>query len=132
MNFTQHRCTQEQLDAGILDCPDLRDYRERLSKLLTFDEVPDRELVWQRAVQIVSLFETVACDLGFEYETDDDSLHPMIGGAPFLMSHLENAFYDANLKVYYAFSKRESAEQVQEDGSVKKVAVFRHVGVYEA
>jgi hypothetical protein len=28
----------------------------------------------------------------------------------------------------YAFSRRESTEAVQEDGSVRKVAVFRHLG----
>lgn len=131
MNFTQHRCTQEQLEAGIIDCPE--QYREKLCKLLTFDEIPDRELVWQRAVEIVQLFETIAVDLGFDYDAPNDerTLYPMIGGAPFLMSHLENAFYDANLKVHYAFSRRESVEQIQEDGSVRKVAVFRHAGLYE-
>ena len=129
MNFTQHRCTQEQLDAGVIDCPE--QYREKLCKLLTFDEIPDRELVWQRAVEIVQLFETIAVDLGFEYKSEADSLHPMIGGAPFLMSHLENAFYDANLKVHYAFSKRESVKEFQEGGRIKKVAIFRHIGLYE-
>lgn len=129
MNFTQHRCTQEQLEAGIIDCPE--QYREKLCKLLTFDEIPGRELVWQRAAEIVQLFETIAVDLGFEYKSEADSLHPMIGGAPFLMRHLENAFYDANLKVHYAFSKRELVEQVQEGGSAWKVAIFRHAGFYE-
>lgn len=129
MNFTQHRCTEDQLNAGIIDCPE--QYREKLCRLLTFDDLPDQETVWQRAVQIVQLFEAAAVDLGFKYE-GDDALHPMIGGAPFLMSSLESAFSDANLQVFYAFSKRQSVDQVQGDGSVKKVAIFRHIGLYRA
>ena len=128
MNFTQHRCTQEQLDAGILDCPE--QYRNKLSELLTFDELPSKEFVWQRAVSIASLFEVIAVDLGFDYSNEDMALYPMIGGAPFLMSALELAFEDVGLHCYYAFSKRESVDQVQPDGSIRKVAVFRHIGLY--
>lgn len=130
LNFTQHRCTQDQLDAGILDCPDPQ--HDRLKQLLTFDELPTAPEVWQRACQIANLFEQVAVDLGFDYATDETSLHAMIGGAPFLMADLEDAFHESGVLTYYAFSKRESVDQQQPDGSVKKVAVFRHAGLYLA
>ncbi len=40
------------------------------------------------------------------------------------MSTLE----DVLKTVLYSFTKKESTEAVQPDGSVKKVAIFRHVG----
>ena len=52
----------------------------------------------------------------------------MIGGAPWLMSSIENALRDHRITPIYAFSVRESAEQVQPDGSVRKVNIFRHAG----
>ena len=63
--------------------------------------------------------------------TDDADavfLSAMIGGAPWMMSALEGALLDAGVQPVYAFSVRESVEQVQPDGSVRKVNVFRHVG----
>jgi hypothetical protein len=128
LNFTQHRCTQDQLDAGILDCPD--SYYDKLKQLLTFDELPAAPEVWHRARQIANLFEQVAVDLGFDYATNETSLHAMIGGAPFLMANLEDALDENGVLIYYAFSKRESVDQQQPDGSVKKVTVFRHAGLY--
>ncbi len=130
LNFTQHRCTPEQLAAGILDCPD--SYFEKLQKLLTFDELPNHPEVWQRACLIADLFEQVAVDLAYDYSSEEASLQVMIGGAPFLMSNLEDAFAENGIAVYYAFSRRESIEQPQPDGSVKKVATFRHAGLYPA
>jgi len=55
----------------------------------------------------------------------------MIGGAPFLMSALEDALVIAGITPLYAFSVRESVEAEQADGSVRKVAVFRHLGFVE-
>ena len=52
----------------------------------------------------------------------------MLGGAPFFMIVLHEMLADNGINPVYAFSVRESEEQVQADGSVKKVAVFRHRG----
>ena len=52
----------------------------------------------------------------------------MIGGAPFFMESLATALRREGYCPVYAFSRRESVEQVQADGSVRKVAVFRHLG----
>ena len=129
LNFTQHSCTQDQLDSGILDCDP--EYKQELVRLLTFDELPTSSEVWTRAVQIVGLFERVAVSMGYTYQDEQTSLHPMIGGAPFLMSLLEDAFDDAGLSPYYAFTKRTSIDQPQSDGSIKKVSVFKHAGLYK-
>lgn len=56
----------------------------------------------------------------------------MIGGALWLMAPLELALRAVGIEPLYAFSERTSAEQIQIDGSVRKVAVFRHVGFVRA
>ena len=52
----------------------------------------------------------------------------MIGGAPYLMAPLENVLMKNNRVPVYAFSVRESVEQIQSDGSVVKNNIFRHKG----
>jgi len=44
------------------------------------------------------------------------------------MGPLENALLAKGVKPLYAFSLRVSEDQVQPDGSTKKVGVFRHAG----
>ena len=56
----------------------------------------------------------------------------MIGGAPFLMATLADELAKASIYALFAFSTRESVEQVQPDGSVRKTAVFRHQGFVPA
>jgi len=52
----------------------------------------------------------------------------MVGGAFWLVIPLENALSCKRIATVFAFSQRVSEDQVQPNGSVKKVAVFRHVG----
>lgn len=56
----------------------------------------------------------------------------MVGGAPFFMAPLEAALRAVNIIPVYAFSKRESVEEKQPDGSVKKTQVFKHAGFVPA
>ena len=44
------------------------------------------------------------------------------------MSALESALLDECITPMYAFSVRDSVEQTQPDGSVRKVNVFKHIG----
>jgi hypothetical protein len=55
----------------------------------------------------------------------------MIGGAPFFMEPLSRALRDAGYKPIFAFSRRESVERTMPDGTVQKVAIFRHLGFVE-
>lgn len=113
LNLTQHKATPEQVDAGVVG---LNEWDKRnLIKFLTFDEIPSQSDLEQRATSIVSLVS----------EWNDGV---MIGGAPYLMASLEKALINAYFTPMYAFSKRESVEEVQPDGSTKKTAVFRHLG----
>lgn len=121
INLTQHHATPDQIAAGVIDLPD--EERATLSKALTFDECPTVEDVVQRARAIAELAASVAEQIG--------AGRAMIGGAPYLMSALESSLLDAGIQPVYAFSVRESREERQADGSVRKVNVFRHGGFVE-
>ena len=113
-NLTQHLSTPEQQAAGVIDLPP--ETREALAELLTFDEIPTGEEMDARAIAIGAMIAHEGWDAA------------MIGGAPFFMSRLESACRAAGVKPLYAFSRRESVDVQQPDGSVRKAAVFRHIG----
>jgi hypothetical protein len=47
------------------------------------------------------------------------------------MAPLERALKARGIRTLYAFAKRDSIDQVQADGSIKKVQIFRHAGFVE-
>jgi hypothetical protein len=126
LNLTQHTATPEQVAAGVVDLEG--SYREFLIKTITFGEMPARDEIID-AASILAYFAEGWFHAN-ELPIGEDTV--MIGGAPWFMSALENALKDKGIKVLYAFSKRESVEEMQEDGSVKKSMVFRHLGFLEA
>ena len=133
INLTQHQATPEQVAAGVVDLPPA--VRELLLMELTFETLPSAEEIEDRAAFIAALA------LGFASSRVDEDLdnagalpqgvRAMIGGAPYLMSALEVALLDAGIQPVYAFSIRESREEQQADGSVRKVNIFRHAGFVE-
>lgn len=138
LNLTQHAATPEQREAGVIDLPTAE--REAVIELLTFDDVPTAQELGNRAHDIALI--AAGCAAG-EDRADDDgtlpdgdrggfALHALIGGAPFFMHSLEDALYQQGIHPVYAFSRRESQEQVQADGSVRKINVFRHAGFVPA
>lgn len=120
LNLTQHLATKEQLNAGVIDLPEAG--RQDLIRLLTFDELPSSSEVQQRAAQIAGEAKR------FIEENDIDIDAAMIGGAPYLMAPMERYLKGDGLTPVYAFSQRESVEDIQPDGSVIKTNVFRHAG----
>jgi hypothetical protein len=128
VNLTQHAASPEQIAAGVRDLPG--DYRQRLIELLTVDELPDGEEIQFRAQAIAEL----ACrnGLGGDMDEDPPCYIAMIGGAPWLMSSLESALRERTIQPVYSFTRRESSEQAMPDGSVRKTAVFRHIGFVTA
>jgi len=117
INATQHKSTPDQLAAGVIDLSD--DNRATLSALLTFDEIPSQRDMNQRAIDICNLLDK---------STPASVGTAMIGGAPFFMATLEKTLLKWGYHPVYAFSKRESVEVQQADGSVKKENIFKHVG----
>jgi len=123
INLTQHTSTDEQRSQGVVDLGG--DELLSLKDALTFDSLPDRDEIESRAEYIANL--AVFNGLG----SGDDDPWPttaMIGGAPYLMSALESALKAHSIRPVYAFSVRESEEQVQPDGSVIKFNKFNHIG----
>lgn len=114
INLTQHTATPEQVAAGVVDLDGAA--REQLTELLTFDHAPDPLEIRRRAAAIA----------GIAAESGADAA--MIGGAPYLMPALEIALADRGIVPLYSFTRRESVERREPDGSVRKVAVFRHRG----
>ena len=115
INLTQHDSTLEQQAQGVVEPKD----KAAIRSLLTFSSIPSKEDVAERAEKLA--------DAAFHADAEA----AMIGGAPYLMSALERALKDKGVKPLYAFSVRESADVTQPDGSVRKVAVFRHAGFVE-
>ncbi len=114
LNLTQHVATPEQIAAGVVE-PSEKD-KKLIIKLLTFEEIPEREEIFKRA----DLLARLARRIGYR--------NAMVGGAPYLMRPLESALWRYGIRGFYAFSKRESIEEQLPDGSVKKTQVFRHAG----
>lgn len=124
LNLTQHPSTPEQ---GVTDLTG--EELASLKTVLTFDSLPDAQEIIDRAEYIAEL----ACMNGLGGEDDDPiPTAAMIGGAPYLMAPLEAALRERGIEPLYAFSVRESTEQVQPDGTVRKVNIFRHAGFVPA
>ena len=120
INLTQHPGTPEQ---GVTDLAGKE--LAALKTLLTFDAIPTAQEIVDRAEHIAVL----ACMNGLGGEDNDPiPAAAMIGGAPYLMASLERALRNVGIEPLYAFSIRESAEQTQADGSIRKVNLFRHAG----
>ena len=134
LNLTQHTATPEQIEAGVYEpkSPD------EIKAALTFNHLPTQQELELRAVTLAAfahrevrtrvLEDRPTYEEQLPIEDQMLGMQVMVGGAPYLMPYLEKALKDVNLKAVYAFSKRESIEVVMEDGSVKKTAVFKHLG----
>lgn len=124
INATQHASTAEQVAAGV--------YRDlNVSQWLTFDELPSQLEMEFHADEIGSIiWEAHSEEMKANFiEPREEPCYAMIGGAPWFMPVLERVLRDNyGIRPIYAFSKRESVEEVQADGSVRKTAVFRHAG----
>ena len=116
LNLTQHQATPEQVAQGVVE-PSIEN-KEDIKLLLTFDSLfdTDYDQMVNRAVTLATICVREGCSKA------------MIGGAPFFMAPLETALRERGVKPLYAFSVRESVEQSQPDGSVRKTNVFKHVG----
>lgn len=127
LNLTQHSATPEQMGSGVVDLPD-PELREVATELLTFLVPPRHQDILGRAADLAALAGEALDLLSGTVAGDDGSRRVMIGGALWLMGPLARALRARGLEPVFAFSARETEEQPQPDGSVRKVAVFRHRG----
>jgi hypothetical protein len=142
INLTQHLATPDQQVEGVIDLPSK--YRERLIKLLTFNELPDCRIIEKRARDIGDLVEEFLLDdlspvkeefikikkNGYS-GIENLGLSFMIGGAPFLMVPLVDELKSLG-EPMFAFSKRIVVEEAQKDGTVVKKSLFKHQGFVPA
>ena len=110
INLTQHVASPEQIANGVVEPED----KAAVQALLTFDTIPNAKDLQERAKKLAEIAKGYSS--------------AMIGGAPYLMAPLEKALRASYTQTYYAFSRRESVEEIKEDGTVVKKTVFRHVG----
>ena len=112
LNLTQHSATKEQLEAGVYEPED----KMKVINLLSFNSLPSKDTLIFKAHILAS------------YARKCGAKKVMLGGAPFFMPFLERALKGMDIEVVYAFSVRDSKEEIQPDGSVRKVNFFRHAG----
>jgi len=112
LNLTQHEATPDQIAAGVVEPAD----KAAVQAALTFDTLPHPGQVHTRAETLAQFARMSGCRSA------------MIGGAPFLMAELDKCLLSWGVRPLYAFSVRVSTEQIQPDGSVRKVATFQHAG----
>ena len=136
-NLTQHKASEEQRSVGVVDPTDneseeyisstlgikAKGMKSYIHALLTFESLPSPEEVKARAKSLAMTIPVMS--------SRGITRYAMIGGAPYLMAPLEKELKKRGITPLYAFSKRESVETVQPDGSTKKEMVFRHLGFVE-
>jgi len=153
LNLTQHKSTLVQNMEGVYDYEG-----NELQDLLTFKGMPTKKLVIKKIQGLLDLTLQSKCEYlqevfaGYYDEMQDASFSHeeclkgaeaamdraesnfavMIGGAPWLMAPLEANLKLNGIKVLYAYSERVSEEIENEDGSVSKRNIFKHLGFYEA
>ena len=115
INLTQHNSTIDQQNAGVVDF----DNRDAIQSLLTFNSIPSVQDMYVRAQTLASF----AIKAGYTYA--------MIGGAPYFMSILEKVLLQHHITPLYSFSVRQSNEERDENGNVRKVNIFKHIGFVE-
>ena len=114
LNLTQHKCTKDQIEAGVVDATE--QHQQEIAQLLTFEEIPSEREMYRRAFQLLII----------AFNEDADAV--MIAGAPYFMAPLSRVMTFNHVKVLYAFSKRESVEIQNADGTVSKSNIFKHIG----
>lgn len=118
INLTQHEPTPDQ-KAIIHNWVDLTDAEKAyVKKNLTFrpQEVSKYAIMGRAA-----MLATLAKEKGAKYAH--------IGGAPYLMAHLEDCLKQAGIVPLYSITERVTEERVI-DGEVTKTSVFKCAGFY--
>ena len=119
MNLTQHIATPTQKEVGVFDLPD--ELRSELKELHTWENLPTRMEIAERIYHIKEFCEKLHAEF-------PDVRHAMIGGVPFMNWCWERELKYVDVIPMYAFSRRNTVETPQPDGTVKKTVVFEHLG----
>jgi hypothetical protein len=134
LNLTQHNPTDEQVAAGVFNFGN----QDEMKRILTV-KIADplfgianvshacaNEHLWQLTGGLFSDFVLPA-----RKEFPED-FAVMVGGFAPLVERVIVRCKQHGIQCLYALTDRVVSEEVQEDGSVKKVAVFKHCGFFPA
>ena len=110
INLTQWPASAQQISEGVVE-PSSEDKAE-IKGLLNFPSMPTRDEIDDRASRIAEIAERYG----------EDSA--MIGGAPFLITPLENALSERGVVPMHAYTERISTEVTKPDGTVEKVSTM--------
>lgn len=131
INLTQHAWAQAQIneleDKGYEVVTFDVETQNEVKGLLTFDNLPTREEMVDRAERLAEIAERYFSRNSEGYVKNDVAL-AMVGGAPWFMSVLESRLKEKRVMPIYAFSQRVSEEVTLPDGTVEKRNIFRHEG----
>lgn len=118
INLTQHEPTDDQ-KAIIKNWVELTDAEKAsVKKNLTFrPQEVSKYVIMGRAAMLATLAKTK----GAKYAH--------IGGAPYLMAHLESCLIQAGITPLYSLTERVTEEKIV-DGKVEKTSVFKCAGFY--
>lgn len=133
LNLTKEVATQKQIQEGVIEPREY--FKEKICKLLTFNNIPTEEELNERAYRLSSIVVNYDINVTDDDTDNDDELHPdavMLSGAPFFMSTLERWCESRGLKVFYASTVRGSTEKTFEDGGVFNTYATIHKGFVEA
>ena len=108
INLTQHVATPEQAEAGVIEPVD----KDQVRTLLTIDTLPCQYELMVRADMLAAIAASSGCK------------HAMIGGAPYMMRHIEDALHRRGILPMYAFSRRVSDESLDPAGAIVKTSKF--------
>lgn len=147
LNLTQHAATPEQIAQGLVD----HNNRAALKTLLTVEERVLTDAGWLLEDVLDDRVEDlVAIALAYQAEAVDAipddvrgmrrlnavrdalSLRVLVGGAPILMERLIPALKREGCIPVHALSARAVEEVPQEDGSMKKTSIFKHIRFMDA
>lgn len=131
INMSQHPWAQAQIeeleDKGYEVVTFDSETQARVKGLLTFDNLPTREEMVERAEALAEIAAWYISRSPEGYINNDVAL-AMVGGAPWFMSVLESKLRDKHVMPIYAFSQRVSEEVTLPDGTVEKRNYFKHEG----
>ena len=143
INATQHNATPEQVAEGICNMTEGR--QEQLKAALTLPAHYTHAMLVEAATTVVKLVHSENNAIGWAEAVADGETYPgddsfqnylyrrrpvMVGGLPALMPILQQMLQKDGWEVCFSQSDRVSVDTPQPDGSVKKVSVFKHTGLY--
>ncbi|MDO5481151.1 MAG: hypothetical protein Q4F60_02285 [Candidatus Saccharibacteria bacterium] len=116
LNLTQYEATTDQLEAGVIE-PDFG--KEFIKELLTFEQHPTETEIRNRARRLAA----TALDI-----SRGKRGKVMIDSASCLTPALIVELKKMGFTPLFSVTRRRTEKVVQSDGSVRKLAVLRHIG----